>query len=79
MFSCVNDVWHRFKKTKSMAALLDERSKRQKESSHKRRESTVSGKRTETDGSNSLKSLVESVKRKSMAADSKGVGKRRKL
>ncbi|KAF7793336.1 hypothetical protein EIP86_004448 [Pleurotus ostreatoroseus] len=68
-----------FKKTKSMAALLDERSKRQKDSSHKRRESKASDKKTEADKSNSLKSLVESVKRKSMAADGKGVGKRRKL
>ncbi|KII93743.1 hypothetical protein PLICRDRAFT_171458 [Plicaturopsis crispa FD-325 SS-3] len=67
-----------FKKTKSMAALLEERSKRHKDSrgagvdEDVRRSADVGGER-------SLQSLVESVKRKSMAADQKGTGKRRKI
>lgn len=69
----------RFKKTKSMSALLDERSKRQKKSHGKKQDGATSAKTVETDSSTSLKNLVESVKRKSIAADGKGVGKRRKL
>ncbi|KAL5495378.1 ESF1 [Sanghuangporus weigelae] len=68
-----------FKKTKSMAALLEERARRQfgKES--------VSGTKTNSPRngnsapSQSLQSLVESVKRKSSGVEEKGVGKRRKL
>ncbi|EJD04071.1 uncharacterized protein FOMMEDRAFT_121565 [Fomitiporia mediterranea MF3/22] len=67
-----------FKKTKSMAALLEERAKRQ---------SGKGGRPTEREPSRSdgleiqqsLQSLVDSVKRKSSHADGKGVGKRRKL
>ncbi len=62
-----------------MSALLDERSKRQKKSHGKKQDGAVSAKTAEADSSRSLKNLVESVKRKSIAADSKGVGKRRKL
>ncbi|KAF9822120.1 hypothetical protein IEO21_00114 [Rhodonia placenta] len=65
----------RFKKTKSMAALLGERSKRQKEKTGA--DVPVTAKRQDTAGKDSLKSLVESVKRKSAAAEQQP-GKRRK-
>ena len=61
-----------------MSALLDERSKRQKEKTDKG-ESVSASRPTSADAKTNLKSLVESVKRKSAAADGKGVGKRRKL
>lgn len=65
-----------FKKTKSMVALIDERTKRQKRS----RPEDETGARLPTKVDNtSLKNLVESVKRKSAAADQGGFGKRRKL
>lgn len=65
-----------FKKTKSMVALIDERIKRQKRS----RPEDETGARLPTKVDNtSLKNLVESVKRKSAAADQGGFGKRRKL
>ncbi|KAG0694818.1 hypothetical protein DFH29DRAFT_1005989 [Suillus ampliporus] len=65
-----------FKKTKSMAALLDERTKRQKRRRPEDEKNTqVPAKADDT----SLKNLVESVKRKSAAADQSGLGKRRKL
>ncbi|KAI0698440.1 hypothetical protein C8T65DRAFT_12783 [Cerioporus squamosus] len=68
-----------FKKTKSMAALLDERSRRQQEKASKNRESTTA-RRGEADPQQpSLQSLVESVKRKSAILDEPGMGKRRKL
>ncbi|KAM5536257.1 hypothetical protein V8D89_010156 [Ganoderma adspersum] len=67
-----------FKKTKGMAALLDERSRRQHQQTSKNRDSTVI-KRTNSDTSQpNLRSLVESVKRKSMAMGG-GMGKRRKI
>ncbi|KAF9234181.1 hypothetical protein BU15DRAFT_90074 [Melanogaster broomeanus] len=71
----------RFKKTKSMAALLDERSKRQK-SHHGRSDDPASqshGPAKPGGHERSLRSLVESVKRKSGAVDRSGVGKRRRL
>ncbi|KAF9226033.1 hypothetical protein BS17DRAFT_800883 [Gyrodon lividus] len=71
----------RFKRTKSMAALLNERSKRQK-SRHSHPDDPASQSRgagKEGGRERSLQSLVESVKRKSVAADQGGVGKRRKL
>jgi hypothetical protein len=65
-----------FKKTKSMVALIDERIKRQKRS----RPEDETGARLPTKVDNtSLKNLVESVKRKSAAANQGGFGKRRKL
>ncbi|TCD69922.1 pre-rRNA-processing protein esf1 [Steccherinum ochraceum] len=65
----------RFKKTKSMSALLDERSKQQR--GQKPRESVAST--SKGSGSRDLQSLVESVKRKSSNLEQPGVGKRRKL
>ncbi|OCH96084.1 hypothetical protein OBBRIDRAFT_361349 [Obba rivulosa] len=66
-----------FKNTKSMSALLEERSKRQRNASaHHEERSTA--KTQESTGEKSLQSLVESVKRKSAAAD-RGMGKRRKI
>ncbi|PCH33705.1 hypothetical protein WOLCODRAFT_160280 [Wolfiporia cocos MD-104 SS10] len=70
----------RFKKTKSMSALLDERSKRQKEK-HSAADgpgAAESGGGDQSNGNN-LKKLVESVKRKSAAAGQPGTGKRRKV
>lgn len=60
-----------------MSALLDERSKRQKTKSS-RKESTSASRPAKTESKTDLKSLVESVKRKSAAADERGMGKRRK-
>ncbi|RDX55768.1 hypothetical protein OH76DRAFT_1338050 [Lentinus brumalis] len=68
-----------FKKTKSMAALLDERSRRQQEKASKNRDSTVSKHSDADPQQQSLQSLVESVKRKSAVLDEPGIGKRRKL
>ncbi|KAJ7293526.1 hypothetical protein C8J57DRAFT_1269246 [Mycena rebaudengoi] len=65
----------RFKKTKGMNALLEERSKRRK---HKREGTNDGAKLAGDDGSRSLQNLVESVKRKSAALDTAS-GKRRKL
>ena len=67
-----------FKKTKSMSALLDERSKRQKEKTDKGETAPVSS-RANAESKTNLKSLVESVKRKSAADGQKRMGKRRKL
>lgn len=63
-----------------MSALLDERSKRQKSKLGDRDTVRVQPKKTGSadHAQNNLKSLVESVKRKS-AAVHHGVGKRRKL
>lgn len=66
----------RFKKTKSMVALIDERTKRQKRS---RPQDETSARLPAKADDTSLKYLVESVKRKSAAADQGGFGKRRKL
>ncbi|KAI0068254.1 hypothetical protein BV25DRAFT_1987063 [Artomyces pyxidatus] len=68
-----------FKKTKSMSALLEERSKRRKSKGNDT-PGDASGDLAAMEKGNghSLKSLVESVKRKSATADG-GVGKRRKL
>ncbi|KAG1760041.1 hypothetical protein EV702DRAFT_1208036 [Suillus placidus] len=66
----------RFKKTKSMVALIDERAKRQKRS---RPQDETSARLPAKVDDTSLKYLVESVKRKSAAADQGGFGKRRKL
>jgi hypothetical protein len=60
-----------------MAALLDERSKRQKEKRGDDLDADTM-KMTSGDGDRSLKSLVESVKRKSVVAKQTGT-KRRKL
>lgn len=65
-----------FKKTKSMVALIDERSKRQKRSLP---EDETSARLPAKVVDTSLKNLVESVKRKSAAANQGGFGKRRKL
>lgn len=64
-----------FKKTKSMAALLDERSKRQ--NNHRNEDRAPN--RTDGRGNRSLTSLVESVKRKSAVAEHQVDGKRRKI
>ncbi|TDL28603.1 hypothetical protein BD410DRAFT_760012 [Rickenella mellea] len=68
-----------FKKTKGMTALLEERTKRQKERSEDlpQRTSALNGEQT-GDSGRSLQSLVESVKRKSSAVNHEGVGKRHK-
>ncbi|KAG9104417.1 pre-rRNA-processing protein esf1 [Ceratobasidium sp. 370] len=71
----------RFKKTKSMQALLDERVKRQRERQGK--EDVRAGEKSKlaqesAQGDRSLKSIVESVKRKSGVAQP-SIGKRRKL
>ncbi|PPQ62833.1 hypothetical protein CVT24_000527 [Panaeolus cyanescens] len=69
-----------FKKTKSMAALLEERQKRQQSLRGERVESNSV--RTESKGPSkekNLQSLVESVKRKSQAMEHQGQGKRRKF
>jgi len=66
-----------YKKTKSMAALLDERSKHQK--SNPRSDNSTPSYGTVQQDSRSLQSLVESVKRKSTTFDQNGLGKRRKL
>ena len=68
-----------FKKTKSMAALLEERSRRQQGKATENRDSTVVKSSTNVDGPQpSLQSLVESVKRKSAAVEP-SMGKRRKI
>jgi len=73
----IDPTHSQFKKTKSMATLLNERSKRQKSKPH----SDYSGRSQGSTLQNSrgLQSLVESVKRKSSAVDHGGLGKRRKL
>ncbi|KAF8836045.1 hypothetical protein BDN67DRAFT_974657 [Paxillus ammoniavirescens] len=70
-----------FKKTKSMAALLDERSKRKTSRRGRPDDPALHSRGTAKEGGHdrSLHSLVESVKRKSAAVDQGGVGKRRKL
>ncbi|KAH0826922.1 hypothetical protein J3R83DRAFT_4515 [Lanmaoa asiatica] len=67
----------RFKKTKSMAALLNERSKRQKHNA--RSDHPAQSQCPTQQNDRSLQSLVESVKRKSTAVDHSGLGKRHKL
>jgi len=67
-----------FKKTKSMTALLQERSKRQK-SRHEDEGDDGMSKKTDGGGARSLTSLVESVKRKSAATELHGSGKRRRV
>ncbi|KAH9944303.1 uncharacterized protein BXZ73DRAFT_73853 [Epithele typhae] len=69
----------RFKKTKSMAVLLEERSRRQQNKSKNGRQSTQTAHADGGTSRSSLQSLVESVKRKSVTLDAPGVGKRRKL
>ncbi|KAJ7783727.1 hypothetical protein DFH07DRAFT_873889 [Mycena maculata] len=64
-----------FKKTKGMNALLEERSKRQRQ---RRDGAESSAKQSSGDGTRSLQNLVDSVKRKSSTVDT-GSGKRRKL
>ncbi|KIJ11829.1 hypothetical protein PAXINDRAFT_137574 [Paxillus involutus ATCC 200175] len=70
-----------FKKTKSMAALLDERSKRKTSRRGRPDDPALHSRGAAKEGGHnrSLHSLVESVKRKSAAVDQGGVGKRRKL
>ncbi|KAI0932105.1 hypothetical protein AcV7_000700 [Taiwanofungus camphoratus] len=65
-----------FKQTKSMSALLEERSKRQ---TGKKPTVDRSAAVNESETSGNLKNLVESVKRKSAVVEQPGVGKRRKL
>ena len=67
-----------FKKTKAMASMLQERSKRQR---HKLRDgdgADVKSLSAEGTEKQALKSLVESVKRKSAVTEG-GIGKRRKV
>lgn len=61
-----------------MASLLDERAKRQF-GKERRPEETNLARNDDEAPTQSLQSLVESVKRKSSHADAKGIGKRRKL
>ncbi|KIM48253.1 hypothetical protein M413DRAFT_439980 [Hebeloma cylindrosporum] len=69
----------RFKKTKAMGALLEDRQKRQRELRGEQ-DGVVSKRRaTRESGPKSLQSLVESVKRKSANIEQPGQGKRRKL
>ncbi|KAI0778273.1 hypothetical protein BD413DRAFT_465710 [Trametes elegans] len=69
-----------FKKTKSMAALLEERSRRQQEKTARNRGESTSARREDAGSQQpSLQSLVESVKRKTASMDEAGMGKRRKL
>ena len=63
-----------FKKTKAMAALLDERTKRQPAQNQ-----TDISSQVDNSGERSLKSLVDSVKRKSTQQSGKGLGKRRRV
>ncbi|KAG6371856.1 hypothetical protein JVT61DRAFT_8853 [Boletus reticuloceps] len=65
-----------FKKSKSMATFLNERSRRQKSNPQSRSERSQS---STQQNSRTLQSLVESVKRKSSTVDHSGLGKRRKL
>jgi hypothetical protein len=65
-------------KTKSMTALLEERSRRQKESRVVDLGDVTVRELTENAGRN-LTSLVECVKRKSATLPPRGAGKRRKL
>ena len=72
-------ICYSFKKTKSMSALLEERQKRRKEKSSNPDTVNLPA-QTATSSQPNLKSLVESVKRKSAAAtEHGGTGKRRKL
>ncbi|KAF8552597.1 hypothetical protein OG21DRAFT_1415886 [Imleria badia] len=66
-----------FKKTKSMAAFLKWRSRRQK--SNSRSDQPLHSQNPTQQNDRSLQSLVESVKRKSTVVDHGGLGKRRKL
>ncbi|KAL5534354.1 hypothetical protein ACEPAG_816 [Sanghuangporus baumii] len=68
-----------FQKTKSMAALLEERARRQSGKEFASETKSSSPKNDNSTPSQSLQSLVESVKRKSSGVEGKGVGKRRKL
>ncbi|KAH7882945.1 hypothetical protein F5I97DRAFT_1930559 [Phlebopus sp. FC_14] len=68
-----------FKKTKSMANLLDERSKRQKSLGGQDDQGSRTQGAVSEDGDRSLQNLVERVKRKSATANQEGLGKRRKL
>jgi hypothetical protein len=61
-----------------MTALLDERSKRQR-SSRGDEGGERPAKKTDRGGERSLTSLVESVKRKTAAAEQQGSGKRRRV
>jgi hypothetical protein len=69
-----------FKKTESMAALLEERQKRQREKRDNEMDAnSVRSKKIGVSDSRDLQSLVESVKRKSLQSEVAGQGKRRKL
>ena len=60
-----------------MAALLEERQKRQREIRDKKVD--LKSRKVEVSDSRNLQSLVESVKRKSVQSEGAGQGKRRKL
>ena len=69
-----------FKKTKSMAALLEERQKRQREIRGNEMDvNLVKSRKGGVSDSRNLQSLVESVKRKSLQSEVAGQGKRRRL
>ncbi|KAF8807347.1 hypothetical protein BYT27DRAFT_7097591 [Phlegmacium glaucopus] len=69
-----------FKKTKSMAALLEERQKRQREIRGNEMDgNSAKSRKVGVSDTRSLQSLVESVKRKSVQSEMPGQGKRRKL
>jgi len=68
----------RFKKTKNMSALLEERAKRQRQK-YSDADGPAPIKPQDSGAHDSLKSLVESVKRKSAVMEQSGTGKRRKL
>ena len=74
-------VLYSFKKTKAMAAILDERQRRRRDQARKAEETYAATSSRSGSGTNSksLRSLVESVKRKSVNADVPGIGKRKRL
>ncbi|KAK0478209.1 hypothetical protein IW261DRAFT_1337481 [Armillaria novae-zelandiae] len=68
-----------FKRTKSMSALLEEGGKRRQAKRGEHMSLDKTAKKSETEGTRSLQSLVESVKRKSAHTGQRGTGKRQKI
>lgn len=67
-----------YKKTGSMKALLDERSRRQREPQYNRLDSAPTNMHGKSTGENGLRNLVESIKRKSSLTVRSGHSKRKK-
>ncbi|KAK0464875.1 uncharacterized protein EV420DRAFT_1759641 [Desarmillaria tabescens] len=68
-----------FKRTKSMAALLEEGGKRRQAIRGENESLDKTTKKSEAEGNRNLQSLVESVKRKSAHSGQRGTGKRQKI